>query len=77
MEWWSGLSSAGILSERVEARRGWLTVRAFMPVVGYTDETSEREEGSAVYPSFARLGASRSPQSVQVETVSHRATGGV
>ena len=58
--------SVGIRSERVEAvgaagRTTWIAV------VGLADETSARR-GSAVYPSFARLGASRPPQHVQVET---------
>ena len=60
----------GIRSERVEAvgaagRTTWIAV------VGLADETSARK-GSAVYPSFARLGASRPPQHVQVETTCRR-----
>ena len=62
--------SVGIRSERVEAvgaagRTTWIAV------VGWADETSARR-GSAVYPSFARLGASRPPQHVQVETTCRR-----
>src|SRR3989440_3784702 len=62
--------SVGIRSERVEAvgaagRTTWIAV------VGLADETSARR-GSAVYPSFARLGASRPPQHVQVETTCRR-----
>ena len=62
--------SVGIRSERVEAvgaagRTTWIAV------VGLADETSARK-GSAVYPSFARLGASRPPQHVQVETTCRR-----
>ena len=62
--------SVGIRSERVEAvgaagRTTWIAV------VGEASETSARR-GSAVYPSFARLGASRPPQHVQVETTCRR-----
>src|SRR6266851_6909866 len=62
--------SVGIRSERVEAvgaagRTTWIAV------VGWADETSARR-GSAVYPSCARLGASRPPQHVQVETTCRR-----
>ena len=62
--------SVGIRSERVEAvgaagRPTWIAV------VGLADETSARR-GSAVYPSVARLGASRPPQHVQVETTCRR-----
>ena len=65
--------SVGIRSERVEAvgaagRTTWIAV------VGLADETSARR-GSAVYPSFARLGASRPPQHVQVETTCRRVGG--
>ncbi|MFL5659530.1 MAG: hypothetical protein ACJ8CB_35780, partial [Ktedonobacteraceae bacterium] len=71
--WESGAEwpcSVGIRSERVEAvgaagRTTWIAV------VGLADETSARR-GSAVYPSFARLGASRPPQHVQVETTCRR-----
>ena len=62
--------SVGIRSERVEAvgaagRTTWIAV------VGEASETSARR-GSAVYPSCARLGASRPPQHVQVETTCRR-----
>jgi hypothetical protein len=61
--------SVGIRSERVEAvgaagRTTWIAV------VGLADEMSARR-GSAVYPSFTRLGKSL-PQHVQVETTCRR-----
>ena len=60
----------GIRSERVEAV-GAAGRTTWMPVVGLADETSVRG-GSEVYLSFARLGASRPPQRVQVETTRRR-----
>ena len=58
--------SVGIRSERVEAV-GAAGRTTWTAVVGLADETSARGS-SAGYPSFARLGASRPPQRVQVET---------
>jgi len=64
--------SAGIRSERVEAL-GAAGRTTWTPVVGLADETRRASAaGSAVYPSFARLGASRPPQRVQVETICRR-----
>ena len=63
----------GIRSERVEAA-GAADRTTWTPVVGLADETSD-VEGSEVYLSFARLGASRPPQSVQVETTCRRVGG--
>ncbi len=65
--------SVGIRSERVEAV-GAAARTTWTPVVGLADETSARR-GSAVYPSVARLGASRPPQHVQVETTCRRVAG--
>ena len=53
--------SVGIQSERVEAVEGAAGRTTWIAVVGWADETSARR-GSAVYPSCARLGASRPPQ---------------
>jgi hypothetical protein len=62
----------GIRSERVEAA-GAAGRTTWMPVVGLADETRRAHTvGSEVYLSFARLGASRPPQSVQVETTRRR-----
>jgi hypothetical protein len=49
-----------------ELRQGAAGQTTWTPVVGLADETSGTL-CSAVYPSFARLGASRLPQEVQVE----------
>jgi hypothetical protein len=61
-----GSCFAGIRSERVEALG-----RAELYNLDACDRLGTRDEragGSAVYPSFARLGASRPSQRVQVET---------
>ena len=65
---WSGpaLWASGVSELRQRGRKARTT---WMPVVGSPDETSRASEGgSEVYLSFARLGTSRPPQSVQVET---------
>ena len=63
--------SVGIRSARVEAVKGAADRTTWTAVVGLADETSDAV-GSAVYPSCARLGASRPPQHVQVETICRR-----
>ena len=62
------LWASGVSESRQEGAAGRTT---WIAVVGWADETSARR-GSAVYPSFARLGASRPPQHVQVETTCRR-----
>ena len=62
--------SAGIRSERVEAG-GWQGVRPGRLWEAWQTRRASAE-GSAVYPSFARLGKSRPPQRVQVETTCRR-----
>ncbi len=52
------LWASGVSESRQEGAAGRTT---WIAVVGWADETSARR-GSAVYPSFARLGASRPPQ---------------
>ena len=71
---WPGVErpcSVGIWSERVEAvGGGW---SHYLDACGRLGRRDERQQaGSAVYLSFARLGASRPPQSVQVETTCRR-----
>jgi hypothetical protein len=65
--------SVGTLSERVEAQ-GAAGYTTWTPVVGWQTRRAGRV-GSAVYPSFARLGSRRLPQSVQVEMTSRRVGG--
>src|SRR2546430_5437317 len=62
------LWASGVSESRQEGAAGRPT---WIAVVGLADETSARR-GSAVYPSVARLGASRPPQHVQVETTCRR-----
>jgi hypothetical protein len=56
----------GTWSERVEAAGA--TGAYYLDACGRLGRRDERAGGSAVYLSFARLGASRLPQSVPVET---------
>ena len=56
----------GTWSERVEAAGA--KGAFYLDACGRLGRRDERAGGSAVYLSFARLGASRPPQDVQVET---------
>ncbi len=74
---WPGVERpcpAGIWSERVEAVGGGWSY--YLDACGRLGRRDERTRAcSAVYLSCARLGASRPPQSVQVETTGRREVG--
>ena len=68
-----GWRGPALLASGVSESRHWGGGRAYdLDACGRLGRRDERAEGSAVYPSFARLGASRPPQRVQVETVCRR-----